>query len=171
MVNVFITSDTHFGHKKIVTFTGVHGTKLRPWDTVEEMNEAMVERWNSVVKPNDKVYHLGDAALGSKSLGIFRRLNGNNVLIKGNHDMYDAEEYLAYFRDIRSCHKIDDYLLSHIPIHPGSIERYEKGNIHGHLHDGRVLLDNGKIDRRYICASVEHSNFTPIPFEEIEKYR
>jgi calcineurin-like phosphoesterase family protein len=167
----FLISDTHFTHQGIVTFNGVHGTKLRPWNTVEEMDEAMVENWNKVVKPDDRVYHLGDVVINCKALPILNRLNGRKVLIKGNHDIFKLEDYLPYFDDIRAYHKLGNFVLSHIPIHPDSVARWCDGSIHGHLHDGRVKLPNGEIDKRYICVCVEHINYTPIPFEEIEKYR
>jgi calcineurin-like phosphoesterase family protein len=76
MTDVFLTSDTHFSHKGIVEFNGVHGTKLRPWDTIEEMDEALIENWNKVVRPEDKVYVLGDVALGKNGLAMISRCNG-----------------------------------------------------------------------------------------------
>lgn len=167
----FLVSDTHFSHKGIVQFDGVNGTKLRPWTTTEEMDESLVENWNKVVGPKDKVYHLGDVVINRSALRILDRLNGDKVLIKGNHDLFRPEEYLAYFRDVRGSHKLGDFVLTHIPIHPDSLYRYPKGNIHGHLHDGRVGLSNKQVDKRYICVSVEHTNWAPIPFDEIEKYR
>lgn len=170
MANTFLVSDTHFGHQGIVQFMGNNGTKLRPWTTTEEMDEAMVENWNKVVGPKDKVYHEGDAVINRKHLRTLGRLNGDKILIRGNHDIFRLEEYLPYFRDVRGSHKLGDFVLSHIPLHPDSVARWCKGNIHGHLHDGRVML-NGEIDKRYICVSVEHINYTPVPFDEIEKYR
>lgn len=166
----FLIADTHFNHKKIVEFNGVHGTKLRPWTTVEEMNEAFIGNWNSVVPENGKVYILGDAGFGKTGLEIFRRLNGKHCLIKGNHDIRPLDEYLEHFYDIRGSHHLGDFVLTHIPIHPDSLSRYKDGNIHGHLHDGRVML-NGEIDKRYICVSAEHTNFTPISFNQIESLR
>lgn len=75
-MTVFLISDTHFGHANIIKYAG------RPFDSVEEMNEAMVDNWNSVVKQGDKVYHLGDVTMNSKSLDILSRLNGRKVLIR-----------------------------------------------------------------------------------------
>lgn len=171
MNNVFLTADLHLSHKGIVEFNGVHGTKLRPWTDVNEMNEALIERWNAKVPVGSKVYVLGDVCLGKKSLPLLARMNGKKILIKGNHDQEDLKEYTPYFSDIRACQKKGDYLLSHIPVHPGSLTRWSKGNVHGHLHDGRVLLPDGTIDKRYICVSVEHTGFAPIALEEIESLR
>jgi len=170
MSNTFLVSDTHFGHLGVTQFLRADGTKLRPWTTPEEMDEALVENWNKTVKPTDKVYHLGDVVINRKALITLGRLNGEKVLIKGNHDLFRLDEYTKYFKDIRGSHKLGEFILSHIPIHPDSLARWTTGNIHGHLHDGRVML-NGEIDKRYICVSVEHINYTPIPFEEINNYR
>ncbi len=172
-MSAFLVSDTHFGHKGIVEFNGVHGTKLRPWTSTEEMDEVLVENWNKVVSPSDRLYHLGDVAMNKRMLPILERLNGRKVLIKGNHDMFELKEYSKYFDDIRGSHALGEFILTHIPIHPHSLNRYKSGNIHGHLHDGRVWIDgvSKEIDRRYICVSVEHTKWSPIPFDEIEKYR
>jgi calcineurin-like phosphoesterase family protein len=133
----------------------------------------MVERWNSVVSKNDRVYHLGDCVINRKSLSIFDRLNGSKVLIKGNHDIFNLSDYTKYFRDIRGYHVYERYLLSHIPVHPDSIERF-KGNIHGHLHYRRVM-DGDRVDPRYFCVCVEHTDYTPISFDAVvvkfQKYK
>lgn len=91
MPNIFITSDTHFGHKGVCEFLRNDGSKLRPFTSVEEMDEIMVERWNSVVKPKDKVYHLGDVIINRKAMKTLARLSGEKVLVKGNHDCLDSE--------------------------------------------------------------------------------
>jgi len=83
MSDIYFTSDNHFYHKNIIQYCN------RPFESVEDMNEKMVKRWNSVVKPNDTVYDLGDFAMGSGAKEIeiiFKRLNGKKILIKGNHD-------------------------------------------------------------------------------------
>ena len=77
--NVFFTSDTHFGHKNLLKIG-----KGRPFDTIEEHDEALIENWNKVVKPNDLVYHLGDVAMATDAnrlREIFKRLKGNIHLI------------------------------------------------------------------------------------------
>ena len=156
------------------------GSPLRPWDEVYEMDEALVANWNRVVGSKDKVYHLGDVVINRKALKILSRLNGEKVLIKGNHDIFRAEEYLEYFKDIRGSHTLDKYVMTHIPIHTASIERWG-GNIHGHLHSNKVMMPEWYIDEegtwntwsvedpRYFCASVEQINYTPIAFEEIKR--
>lgn len=168
MPATFLVSDTHFGHFGVCKFTRDDGvTKLRPWDTPEEMDDEMVKRWNETVRPNDKVYHLGDVVINRKALSILSRLNGDKVLIRGNHDIFKMEDYTKYFRDLRGYHVMNNYLLSHIPVHPASKGRFA-GNIHGHLHSNRVMLTD-KIDPWYTCVCVEQTDFRPILFEEVLK--
>lgn len=166
MARTFLTADTHFGHAGVCRFLRDDGTPLRPWDDVAEMDEALIERWNSVVAPDDKVYHLGDVAIARHGLQCLEKLNGRKVLIRGNHDIFKLSDYTQHFRDIRGCHYLDGIILTHIPVHPVNLMRY-KGNIHGHLHYRRVLLDDGTVDERYQCVCVEHTNYAPIDWEEV----
>jgi calcineurin-like phosphoesterase family protein len=173
MPAVFLVSDTHFGHAGVCRFVRNDGvTKLRPWDTAEEMDEFMVKAWNERVRPQDKVYHLGDVVINRKALGIMRRLNGDKVLIRGNHDIFKDTDYREHFRELRAYHVMNGMILSHIPIHTESLGRFGV-NIHGHLHANRVMLSgfNGKItdivDVRYHCVCVEQTDFAPILFEDV----
>jgi len=174
MSNIFLVSDTHFGHAGVCRFMREDGvTKLRPWDDPAEMDEAMVKLWNETVRPNDKVYHLGDVVINRKALQIMHRLNGDKVLIKGNHDIFRLDEYTPFFRDIRGYHVLNGLILSHIPVHEESLARFGC-NIHGHLHSNRVMKVKHKgaapeIDPRYFCACVEQTDFKPIAFEEVMK--
>jgi len=180
MPSVFLTADTHFGHHSICKFVNKDGTKVRPWDNVEEMDEALVANWNSVVRPGDKVYHCGDVVINKKALKTLGRLNGDKVLIRGNHDIFPDADYQQYFRSLRGYHVMNGCILSHIPIHPDSLGRFGT-NIHGHLHTNRVkkargvdaktgqVLYSDVIDTRYHCVCVEQTNFTPILFENVLK--
>ena len=181
MPAVFLVSDTHFGHAGVCHFTRNDGvTKLRPWDNADEMDEEMVRRWNDRVRPNDKVYHLGDVVINRKALGIMRRLNGDKVLIRGNHDIFRDVEYREHFRELRAYHVMNGMILSHIPVHEASLGRFGV-NIHGHLHATRVKKARGvdaktgtvlygtEIDPRYHCVCVEQTDFTPILFEDVIK--
>ena len=171
MPSVFLVSDTHFGHAGVCRFLCDDGvTKIRPWNDPDEMDEEMVKRWNETVKPTDKVYHLGDVVINRKALSLLHRLNGDKVLIKGNHDIFKLGDYVQYFRDIRGYHVMNKMILSHVPIHPESRGRFT-ANIHGHLHQRRVMRDSehgGKeIDPFYFNVSVEQIDFRPILFEEV----
>lgn len=167
MPNVFLVSDTHFGHVGVCKFLRNDGvTKLRPWTDPAEMDEFMVEAWNSVVKPNDKVYHLGDVVINRRALPTIGRLNGDKVLIRGNHDIFRDTEYQQYFRELRAYHVMNGTILSHIPIHPASLGRFGV-NIHGHTHSNRVLNEDGSNDIRYHCVCVEQTDFKPISLEDV----
>ena len=170
MSNTFLVSDWHFSHKGATVFLNDDGSKMRPWNTVEEMDEALVERHNSIVKPRDKVYVLGDCAINRKGLQHIGRLNGDKVLIKGNHDIFKLEDYTEYFRDIRAYHILDKLLLAHIPVHPSCLERY-RGQIHGHLHTYSMKMGRRTAyeteDPQYFSVCVERINYTPVPFEQV----
>ena len=172
MPAVFLTSDTHFGHAGVCKFLRDDGvTKLRPWDNPEDMDEEMVKRWNETVRPNDKVYHLGDVVINRKALSIMHRLNGDKVLIRGNHDIFRDDEYRIHFRELRAYHVMNGMILSHIPIHSDSLGRFGT-NIHGHLHANRVKAEvwgEYEIDTRYHCVCVEQTDFRPILFEDVIK--
>jgi calcineurin-like phosphoesterase family protein len=180
MPSVFLVSDTHFGHAGVCRFMREDGvTKLRPWNDPEEMDEAMVKAWNERVRPNDKVYHLGDVVINRKALATLGRLNGDKVLIRGNHDIFRDTEYGQYFRELRAYHVMNGMILSHIPVHEDSLGRFGT-NIHGHLHANRVRRARGvdaktgrtlygkEIDVRYHCVCVEQTpNYAPILFEDV----
>jgi calcineurin-like phosphoesterase family protein len=182
MPAVFLVSDTHFGHAGVCKFTHPDDpeVKLRPWDDADEMDEEMIRRWNDRVRPNDKVYHLGDVVINRKALKTLSRLNGDKVLIRGNHDIFRDDEYREYFRELRAYHVMNGLILSHIPVHEASLGRFGC-NIHGHLHASRVkkargvdartgeILYGTEIDPRYWCACVEQTDFAPILFEDALK--
>jgi calcineurin-like phosphoesterase family protein len=181
MPSVFLTSDTHFGHAGVCKFVEADGvTKIRPWTDPDEMDEEMIKRWNDTVRPNDKVYHLGDVVINRRSLSTLVRLNGDKVLIRGNHDIFRDDEYRVYFRELRAYHVMNGMILSHIPLHEASLGRFGV-NIHGHLHSNRVKKARGidaktgttlysdENDVRYHCVCVEQTDFTPILFEDVIK--
>jgi len=175
MPNIFFASDHHFHHKNILTFKDQDQTPLRVFDDVDHMNEHMVCCHNNVVKPTDKVYFLGDVSMSrnAKGLEILRRMNGEKILIKGNHDLCSLGQYLTYFKDVRGSHQFDGMILTHIPIHPESLARWGV-NVHGHLHNNTVMIRGfaGKPvepDSRYFNVSMERINYTPISLEEVKK--
>lgn len=169
MPAVFLVSDTHFGHLGVCRFMRNDGvTKLRPWDTSEEMDEDMIKMWNETVRPKDKVYHLGDVVINRKALKTLERLNGEKVLIKGNHDIFKLKDYTPYFKDVRGYHVMNGMILSHIPLHLSALYRFGT-NIHGHTHSNRVMTESNEIDPRYFCVCVEQTDFRPILFEDAIK--
>lgn len=197
MIDVWFTSDTHFGHKNILKYE----KEARPFDNIYEMNEAIIDRWNGVVKPRDIVYHLGDVSLSKNSLPLLEKLNGHKRLVMGNHDVYPIEMLTPYFEKLYGAFEYKGCILTHIPIHPVCMGRY-KLNIHGHLHSKnicRVMNDDGdvydviepktflksieddcyayeagllmaNINNCYFNVSVEQNDLTPINFEVIREY-
>ena len=168
MKNIFVVSDHHFGHANICKFLNDDGTKVRPWDDVDEMDEVLIQNHNKVVGHNDKCYFLGDVTFSKKHLHKIARLNGDKVLIKGNHDNLKLSDYIPYFRDIRACHVLFNLIMTHIPIHEQELKRF-KLNLHGHLHGNLVRDKWGNPDPRYKNVCVEHTNYTPIPFDDLFK--
>jgi calcineurin-like phosphoesterase family protein len=182
MPATFLVSDTHFGHAGVCRFTHPDDdtVKLRPWSDPDEMDEEMIRRWNDTVRPGDKVYHLGDVVINRKALRTLHRLNGDKVLIRGNHDIFRDEEYRTYFRELRAYHVLNGMILSHIPVHEASLGRFGV-NIHGHLHASRVkrargvdaktgtVLYSDENDVRYHCVCVEQTDFRPILLEDVYK--
>ena len=126
MAERYFISDTHFGHDAVYTFVNKDGSRVRDFaDTAEEGDQVMIERWNSVVGQYDKVYHLGDVAFPRRKLALLEQLNGKKILIKGNHDLFDLKDYTKYFYDIRGAHELYKMMLTHIPIHPDQLKRFD----------------------------------------------
>jgi calcineurin-like phosphoesterase family protein len=160
----WVAADHHFGHVNILTFKRDDGTMLRSFKNIEEHDETIIARHNERVDPSDRVYLLGDVVINRRNLFLLGRLRGRLVLVKGNHDTFALKDYLPFFDDIRSyvVQKDKDknkVILSHIPIHPDSLGRFGT-NIHGHLHYQKVE------DSRYVCVSLEHTDYSPIEIHQ-----
>ena len=169
--NIFFTADMHFGHENMISFVDYNGQKIRPFNTCQECDELMIENWNSMVRPQDKIYVLGDVCF-NKNLGdkIMPRLNGKKCLIRGNHDNFKLSWYALWFYDVRGCHNLENYLLTHIPIHLDSKARF-KMNIHGHLHRNIVYKNENEIkvpDVWYRNVCMDYNNYKPVSFEQIQ---
>jgi len=168
MANTFFASDHHFGHEGMLKFTREDGSPLRKFDDINHMNEYMIMQHNRVVGTKDKVYFLGDLAMNKRYLQLLNRMNGEKVLIRGNHDEENASLYMNWFKDVRGVHQFDGMVLTHIPIHPESLSRW-KVNVHGHLHANRVRLPNQHIDERYQSVCMEQlDDYTPISLEQMK---
>lgn len=172
--DIWFISDTHFSHEKTwKEFKRDDGTPLRPFTSTPEMDEALVTNWNSVVKPEDKVYHLGDVAMKDTGLKFLGACNGHKRLIRGNHDIFKMKMYEQYFEQIYGIRIMANIAFTHVPIHPDCINRRWLGNAHGHLHANFITKINQYkqevIDTRYMNICVESTNYTPIHLEEIVK--
>lgn len=166
MTDIWLVSDTHFSHANIIRYCN------RPFSSAEEMDEVMIERWNKVVKPNDKVYHLGDVGLSNRTLDtILSRLNGKKRLILGNHDDGKNPILLKHFQKIFMWRKLGEFglILTHVPVHVSTLGEGrgpEFVNVHGHIHTDMVMkYDHNNIpmvDTRYVNVCVEQINYTPV---------
>lgn len=173
--NIFFTSDTHFCHANIIKLCG------RPFDNVEEMNEALIKNWNNTVGPNDIIYHLGDFCFaGSVEWhSILSRLNGRIHLIIGNHDEKNLRQgYEQLFERIVPQARlfIEGYnvYLNHYPFmcYPG----YKPYTIQlfGHIHSSHSKFDglDAVIAEKSLQPSqydvgVDWNNFAPISWREV----
>lgn len=157
MGDVWLYADSHFRHANVIKYCN------RPFSCVEEMDETLINNWNTMVKPDDVVYHLGDFALANRERirNIVARLNGHIVLVMGNHDNFQPSFYIdAGFKT--AIHKsiiIDNNLvLSHIPPAREYIsDKYIY--IFGHIHDKRVDIEDLP---NCLCVCCDRTDFFPI---------
>lgn len=184
-MTTFFTSDTHFGHARIIELCD------RPFRDVDHMNAEIVRRWNEVVSPDDIVFHLGDVALGTiaSSLPQVGNLNGYIILVLGNHDrpfmerrkpakhQHWLDEYGKYFDEIRT-HTYRDFdnrtvALSHFPYDGDSHgeDRYAEDRlpdvgaplIHGHTHSsGSPVSFSAGRNTLQIHVGMDAWSFTPV---------
>lgn len=138
MGRIFFTADTHFNHANIINFVN------RPFDSVEEMNESLIESWNNTVSKDDEVYFLGDFSLGSSKncLEILERLNGIKYSIKGNHEKSllsnaRCKEHFVWIKDMHEL-KINkqDIILCHYAMRVWNKSHWGSFQLYGHSHDG-----------------------------------
>lgn len=167
MHNCWFTSDTHFRHANILTFTGNEGQLIRPeFKTVEEMDDCMITNWNECVKEGDRIYHLGDVIMHSGTpeiQSILGKLNGSKRLILGNHDTDYLKSMLPYFKKVSLWRLFKEYgfICSHLPLLEGQFTHKVPVNVHGHIHE---KLMGGL---RYINVCVEHTQYRPLHLDEI----
>jgi len=161
MQSIFVISDMHFGHKNIMLYEN------RPFNNVEEMDNAIIQNWNKAVGKKDKVFVLGDASFYNKerTTQIIENLNGYKTLILGNHD---EEHSLTWWREtgFEEVYRYPIifekfYILSHEPLYLSRNMPY--ANIHGHIHH---LKYN---DKQFFNVSVECIDYTPVNFEQIKE--
>jgi calcineurin-like phosphoesterase family protein len=161
--NIFVVSDTHFGHANILRFTdSTTGELIRPgFASLEEMDEHMIQQWNSVVQDKDIVYHLGDVYMNDGHR-VLPRLQGRKRLILGNHDNGKSLYLQAHFQKIMMWRMWPELncVLTHVPIHESGMYKVHY-NLHGHIHQ------NPSPTERHINCSVEVQSYTPRSVEEI----
>lgn len=159
----YITADTHFGHKAIIRYSA------RPFQSVDEMDDAMVRAWNSKVPSGAVVYHLGDLSFHSSghTIGLIRRLNGTIRLVRGNHDRVKPEVavHLDWVRDLYEP-KLPDgrrLVMCHYPMlswrgsHRGNV------HVHGHCHGSLMVHSTSRVD-----VGVDTTeDYAPLSYDEL----
>lgn len=165
--DVWVTSDTHFNHSNIIKYCN------RPFSSVEEMNEAIIASWNIMVSENDTVYHLGDFAMGDKSLvpDFIKRLKGNIKFILGNHDNVNVMNDITkptWEEVIKVGKKL--VIMNHYPFSslPDPSSNKPVIQLHGHVHSTPDNPWSG-LPNQY-DVGVDNNNFRPISlFEALQK--
>ena len=170
---IFFTSDTHFWHTNIIKYCN------RPFENVEEMNEKLIQNWNSIVPKDGLVFHLGDFAFSgpTKASVILEQLNGNIVLIRGNHDYRSTMKLFNQVYDQLLIQIEDDQIyLNHYPFLTFS-GAYSKNTyqLFGHVHSNGTITDSPDCSRlQYLLSNqydvgVDNNNFKPVTWLQIKE--
>ena len=150
---VYFVSDTHFFHRLMIS--PVLENRRRPFDTIEQMNEVLIENWNSVVPVKGAhVFHLGDLSFGTAkdTVKVLSRLNGQKYLIMGNHDHRAFQKHFAWTKDYYElkvwesktyCQRV---ILFHYPIGSWHNVHYNSWQLHGHCHGGYRYTRGKQLD-------------------------
>lgn len=171
-MNIFITSDTHFGHDREFLY-GPRG-----FASINEHDEEVIRRWNEVVKPEDTVYHLGDVMLGDNAHGLdcLRRLNGTIKIIRGNHDTDTRWKLYAELPNVELFdwatvikYKKYQFYLSHHPTFTSNLEkepflRAHLVNLYGHTHQKKNFYN----DIPFMChVGLDSHNCYPVLLDDM----
>jgi calcineurin-like phosphoesterase family protein len=161
MNNIFFLSDTHFFHDNIIKCCN------RPFESCVDQDETIIKNWNSVIKKGDLVYHLGDIAWGG-DYSVLKRMNGQKIIIKGNHDKTKNLENAVENKYIETWHyqkgfmyKNDYIFMSHFPHLRWDRCSHDSYHAFGHSH--------GKLDivfGRSMDVSIDCIDFTPIHIDD-----
>lgn len=161
-MSTYFTADTHFGHARIIEYC------KRPYKDMNHMNEELIARWNSKVKHDDTVYHLGDFGFGPTMPFIRRRLNGKIRLILGNHDKITLEN-ANLFESIKSLELIgigngQRVVLCHYAMRVWQMQGHGSWQLYGHSHGN--LADDPAI--RSLDVGVDCWDYYPVSIPQIE---
>ena len=159
--DAWIISDTHFGHAKIIEYAG------RPFKSVPEMDEIIIENWNKRVDKKDQVVFLGDFAFANAEITkIYRkRLNGEIIMIMGNHDRHRSISWWQNHGFIVFPYPIvykNNFILSHEPV-DWITGKYPLLNIHGHEHEKTAY----NISNHHYNVSVEAAHYLPLRLHDV----
>ena len=175
----FYIADWHYKHANCIKFDA------RPFNSVEEMDKALIDNWNSVVTNEDTVYILGDMfwCKTTEAIQILDQLKGKKILIKGNHDRYHDNKFKSKFEKIVDYLEIDDngrkVVLCHYPIPCFKNHFYGWYHLYGHVHTSfeYTMMENIKQEMTEVydkhCqmfnvgCMVPYMNYTPRTLDEI----
>lgn len=163
MARVFFTSDLHFGHDSLCN-------SVRNM-TADESYDLIRHNWNKVVTKRDLVYVLGDITMEKHQHieAFLSGLNGQICIIGGNHDYKRCcKEYQRLGIPVMGVLEYKGFMCTHIPIHPRELQ-FCRGNIHGHIH-AKDTNSLNYVGDRYFNVNIELHNYTPVLFDDIEKY-
>lgn len=171
MRNIWLISDTHFGHEGILKFVDDHDNLIRPgFDSLDHMNQRILDNISDNVKPGDILYHLGDVYFSSvraeSALKQFKSMPFKKRLILGNHDDAKDKRLQEIFGKIVlwRIFKEHNVMLTHVPIMPDSFRKVEY-NVHGHIHEKESFSMN------HINVCVEKTNYMPVHIDDVMKYK
>lgn len=164
MSQVYLCSDPHFGHE--------HCARKRGFDSVDDHDQFIVNRWNEVIHKKDTVVIGGDIAMNKKHYHKLDQLKGRKIIVLGNHDeRQDVRSLLEHVDQVASVMRFtrsEKVYFTHIPVHPREFVKRMQFNIHGHLHEESVKTLGGTADDpRYICVSMEQIEYTPKTLEQL----
>jgi len=166
MAEMYFLSDNHFHHASMLRFRD-------GFTDVEDMNEQMIAKWNSVISKNDFVYYLGDFSFGKKSdiIETLDRLNGKIYYILGNHDklIRKKKDIQKRFEWVKDYHRLkfekQDIILSHYCFHVWDKHHFGSWHLYGHSH-GNIIDDS---NRKRMDIGADTNNFYPYTYEEIRR--
>jgi calcineurin-like phosphoesterase family protein len=156
--NTHLTSDSHFRHKNVIRYD------KRPFSSIEEMDEALINNWNSVVKHNHKVIHVGDLTLSNDLKyidSILQRLNGQIYFVKGNHDVFLKRPNLhGRFEWIKDYFELNieskKLIICHYPLLTWRSARRGAWMLHGHCHGSINQLNESCLRLDVGCVNFDY---------------
>lgn len=171
--NVFFTSDSHFQHKNIIKYCN------RPFKTIRDMDSTLIKNWNSVVGPNDIIFHAGDFCFGSKSSWAYLcdALNGKKYLAAGNHDKNITPDKFVDVQHLFNVRILGDpemesdgqrITISHYPMLSWYQSHRGSWQLFGHVHGGLSNKDETRTTPNQLDVGVDVHNFTPVSYEEVK---
>ncbi len=167
---IYFTADLHFGHSNVISYEN------RPFQTVEEMDGALIQNWNRRVSPEDEIFILGDLTLKGpeKANAVLEQLQGRKYLVRGNHDGYveRAAFCQAHFQWVKDYHELvyqgRRFILCHYPLLSWNGMWRGAVHLHGHQHNPPCYNEeNRKIGLARLDVGVDAQNMAPISLEEL----